>query len=149
MQLTILIYDNSPTAHLTPLHFIHLSPAWYVTMCQTAMGWPANKGIYKYEQIYTHIDKRSILVLRLSILFYKIYISKTHSLEVSKKRNPALMTIPYLLKKQRSVIVKKVKHGKYENDELQKPEFVLLLQMVQSLARRMQDPDSRQPILHG
>ena len=59
------------------------------------------------------------------------------------------MTIPYLLKKQRSVIVKKVKHGKYENDELQKPEFVLLLQMVQSLARQMQDPESRQPTLHG
>ena len=41
------------------------------------------------------IAKRSILVLRLSILFYKIYIIKAHSVEVSKKRNAALTTTAY------------------------------------------------------
>ncbi len=41
------------------------------------------------------LSKRSNLVLRPSILFYKINIIKAHSLEVSKKRNAALTTCAF------------------------------------------------------
>ena len=37
-----------------PVHFIEYAPCMYFTMYRTAMGGPANKGIYKYIQICTH-----------------------------------------------------------------------------------------------
>ena len=48
------------------------------------------KVLTKWDSKGSHI-KCSILVLRLSI-YLQMYINKTHSLEVSKKRNAALMT---------------------------------------------------------
>jgi hypothetical protein len=36
-----------------------------------------------------------------------------------------------------------------ENGQLQKPKVMLLLQMIQSPARGLQNKDSRQPTLHG
>jgi hypothetical protein len=48
------------------------------------------KVLTKWDSKGSH-NKRSILVLWLSI-YLQIYINKTHSLEVSKKRNTALMT---------------------------------------------------------
>ncbi len=54
--------DNSPTAHLTPMHFIEHTPCMYFTMYRTAMGWPGNKGIYKYVQICAYrIKKRRVI----------------------------------------------------------------------------------------
>ena len=55
------LYYNSPksrqertcTAHLTPMH-IYSYTLHVFTMYRTAMGGPANKGIYKYVQSCTH-----------------------------------------------------------------------------------------------
>jgi hypothetical protein len=49
------------------------------------------KVLTKWDSKGSH-SKCSILKLRLSI-YLQIYINKTHSLEVSKKRNAVLMTI--------------------------------------------------------
>ncbi len=54
----------------------------------------------------------------------------------SEKKDTLLNILP--LKKTEECDGQKVKHGKDKNVKLQKPEFVLLLQTVQSPARRMQ-----------
>ena len=48
--------DNSPPY---PVHFIEYTPCMYFTMYRTAMGGPANKGIYKYirNRIYRINEK--------------------------------------------------------------------------------------------
>ena len=66
------------------------------------------------------LSKRSNLVLRLSILFYKIYIIKARSLEVSKKRNAALTTM------KNAAIVSKVPTSKQRGFKVNQIIFVLL-----------------------
>ena len=47
-----------PNAHLF-IHTLHV-----FTMYRTAMGWPANKWIYKYVQICTHrINERRVIAI--------------------------------------------------------------------------------------
>ncbi len=46
------------TAHLTPVHFIHTTPCIDLQWYRTAIGWPVNKGIYKYVQICTTRTKK-------------------------------------------------------------------------------------------
>jgi len=45
--------ERTCTAHLTPMH-IYSYTLHVFTMYRTAMGGPANKGIYKCVQICTH-----------------------------------------------------------------------------------------------
>ena len=46
------------------MHFIEHTPCMYFTMYRTAMGGPANKGIYKYIQICIHrIKKKEVIAI--------------------------------------------------------------------------------------
>ena len=100
----------------------------------------SNKFDLNWSTTYSHTGAQRFLRNPAPYAMYHTQIKKWH------KRTRYY--IPYLLRKRRSVIVKKWNTEKDKNDKLQTPEFVLLLQTVQSPARRMPDPDSRQPTLH-
>jgi hypothetical protein len=64
-----------------------------------------------------------------------------------EKQEDTLQNFPF--EKMEECDSEKVKHRKRDNDKRQTPEFVLLLQKIQPPARQMQNPNSRQPTLHG